>query len=328
MVVALWAIVRSIGPSQWAQVRCEHMATTITVTAPAGRAEQAGSIVSDVFERIDLMMSEWKPGSPLTAINNAAGQRPVETPTELFNLITLGIQLGDATAGAFDITWAALWGLWDFKAQPPVLPDPAEIEARLALVDYRRIQLDPEARTVFLPDTGMLIGLGAIAKGYALDVAAGELRAVGIDDFLIVAGGQVYAAGDRDGRPWRIGVRDPRAGPADLIATIELRDGSASTSGDYEQFFILDGQRHHHILDPRTGWPSSAARSATVIASSAALADALSTALMVLGPDRGAAVVERYGVWAAVIDPEGELSTLGPLRPPALSFQLDPAPAP
>ena len=323
LVIALWAIMRSTGASRWAQARCEHMATTITVTAAADRAEEAGSIVADVFERIDLMMSEWKPGSPLTEINDAAGLRPVEAPPELFNLIALGVELGDTTGGAFDITWAALWGLWDFKAQQPALPDPAEIEGRLARVDYRRIQLDPESRTVLLPEPGMLIGLGAIAKGHALDVAARELRAAGIGDFLIVAGGQVYASGDRNGRPWRIGVRDPRAGPDDLIATIELRDGSASTSGDYERFFIIDGRRYHHVLDPRTGRPATAAQSVTLVSASATLADALSTALMVLGPQEGAALVDRYDVWAAVIDPAGNLTTLGSREPPSFAFHLD-----
>jgi thiamine biosynthesis lipoprotein len=152
----------------------------------------------------------------------------------------------------------------------------------------------------------MKIGLGGIAKGYALDRAAELLRGRGHEDFLIVAGGQVYAAGRRGGRPWRVGVRDPRGDETDAFALLDLEGGvSSSTSGDYESYFVVDGVRYHHILDPKTGYPARGVRSATVIAPDATLADALSTALMVLGPDRGLALAEEWPEVEAVLVGEG-----------------------
>lgn len=315
VVIALWAIARARTPAPaWVEFRSDHMGSTIAVTVPdTPRAPEAGRLVSDTFAEVDEMMSEWKPGSPLTAVNDNAGVGPAVVPPELRALIERSLDLAAATDGAFDPTWAALWGLWDFKADPPSLPDPAEVARRVALVDFRKVRLADD--TVELPEPGMLIGLGAIAKGYAIDVAAERLRAAGFDDFLILAGGQVYAAGDRGGHPWRVGVRDPRGSPADTIATIELRDASASTSGDYERFFVIDGVRYHHILDPRTGHPARAERAVTVVSHNATTADAISTAMMVVGPDRAASLADEFGVWALLIDPENRVSQVGSPTP-------------
>lgn len=316
VVVALWMIANARTPKPtWVEFQSDHMGSPISVAVPdTPRAADAGRIVSDTFAEVDEMMSEWKPGSPLTAVNDNAGVAPVAVPPELRALIERSLELAAASDGAFDPTWAALWGLWDFKADHPALPDPAEVARRVALVDYRKVHL--AADTVYLPERGMLIGLGAIAKGYAIDVAAQRLRDAGFDDFLILAGGQVYAAGTRDGHPWRVGVRDPRGSPADLLATIELRDASASTSGDYERFFIIDAVRYHHILDPRTGYPSRAERAVTVVCPNATTADALSTALMIVDPPRAESLVAEFNAWALLIDPEGHVSQVGTPAPP------------
>ena len=152
----------------------------------------------------------------------------------------------------------------------------------------------------------MRIGVGGIAKGHALDLAVAELRRSGADSFTLTAGGQVYAAGTKEGRPWRIGVRDPRSAPEDFFAILEVSDLSVSTSGDYERFFEQDGVRYHHILDPRTGWPAKGLRSATVVSADAALADALSTAVMVLGKEEGLALIDRVpSAQALVVDHAG-----------------------
>lgn len=308
--LGLWLIRASGVVRGWVDLSFESMATRVVVTVPDdARARTAAEIVRSVFVEIDGMMSEWKPGSPLSAVNANAGVSPVRVPAELLGLIEESLALGAATEGAFDITWAALWGVWDFRSETPSVPDESEIEARRGLVDYRRVVVDRVAGTVFLPEAGMLIGLGAIAKGYALDVAAARLRAERFTDFLIVAGGQVYGAGDRDGRPWRVGIRSPRGGEhgeaGDTFAVIELRDRSASTSGDYERFFEIEGERYHHVIDPRTGWPSRGAMSATVVAERATLADALSTAGLVMGVERAFDLARREGVWMLMIDESG-----------------------
>jgi thiamine biosynthesis lipoprotein len=225
-------------------------------------------------------------------------------------VIRRGIEIGDLNEGAFDITWAALWGLWDFRAAEPRLPDPEEVARRTALVDYRKVVVDDDAGTVYLPEAGMKIGLGGIAKGYALDRAAEALRARGVDSFLILGGGQVLAGGTRGDRPWKVGVRDPRGTATTYFATLEVTDASTSTSGDYERFFILDGKRYHHIIDPRTGWPSEGLSGVTVVSPDATLADALSTAIMVMGQERGLALAERLpDVEAVLVDPDGDLWT-------------------
>lgn len=286
----------------------EAMATRWQVVLPARPgADEAAAAVFARLVALDRELSEWKEGSPLSAVNRAAGGEAVEVPEDLFRLLERSLALGQATDGAFDVSWAALWGLWDFRAASPSVPDPRAVAERVRLVDYRRVELDPERRTVRLPTVGMMIGLGGVAKGYALDQVAEMLAGAGFRDFLLTGGGQVLARGRRGERPWRIGVRDPRGGPEEPLARLELHDASLSTTADNESFFELGGVRYHHVLDPRTGYPSRGLRSATVLHADATLADALSTAVMVLGRERGLAVADELGAEAVVIDEGGEL---------------------
>jgi thiamine biosynthesis lipoprotein len=311
----------------WTTFETEVMATTVRVTVPEEPpgigAEEAAEAVFRVFRRVDAEMSEWKESSPLSEVNRRAGGGPVAVPAELREVIRRGLEIGELTGGAFDVTWAALWGLWDFRAPEPVVPPAAEIERRARLVDYRRVELDEALGAVRLPEPGMTIGLGGIAKGYALAEAAEVLRERGLEDFLLVSGGQVYAAGARseggsgagENRPWRVGVRDPRGGPEDFFALLELADASASTSGDYERYFVAAGVRYHHILDPRTGRPARGLRSATVVSADAVLADALSTGIFVMGPEAGLALAERLpGVEAVLVDGDGGVLTTAGLE--------------
>ncbi len=305
--IQLWRAARA---ARFATFSGEAMATTWQVTLPerAGAAAAADDCFA-LFERLDLMLSEWKEGSPLAAVNRAAGERPVAVPDELYALVARSLEIGHETEGAFDVSWAALWGLWDFRAAVPKVPTAEKIADRRALVDYRRVQLDPGAQTIFLPLAGMKLGLGGIAKGYALGRAAALLEGRGFDDFLLVSGGQVYARGTRAGRPWQVGVRDPRGDRDEIFATLPLAGASLSTSADNESFFVAGGVRYHHILDPQTGRPSQGLRSATVLAADPVLADALSTAVMVLGRERGLAAATRLGAEALVVDDQGAVAT-------------------
>jgi thiamine biosynthesis lipoprotein len=285
------------------------MSAPVTVVAPASRAAEAAEIVFGIFGEIDTTMSEWKPGSPLSAVNRAAGLHPVKVPADLLDVLRRGIAIGDLTEGAFDITWASLWGLWDFNAEHPQLPGPEDIQPRIDLINFREIRISDDASTVYLPRSGMVIGLGGIAKGTALNRSAAALQARGINDFLISAGGHVIFRGARGDRPWRVGIRDPRGAIDDYFARLELSDTSVSTSGDYERFLEINGIRYHHILDPRTGMPSRGLRSATVICPDAEFADALSTALMILGPQEAFALAERLpSVEVVLVDDEGRVN--------------------
>ena len=287
----------------------EAMATDWQIVVPdRPGAEAVAAECLALFRALDLELSEWKEGSPLSAVNRAAGVAPVAVPADLLALVERSLELGAATGGAFDPSWAALWGVWDFRAAVPRVPEPETIAARLPLVDYRRIAIDRDARTLFLPTAGMKLGLGAIGKGYALDRAAALLDARGFGDFLLVGGGQVLARGRHGSRPWRIGLRDPRGAPDELFARVAVADASLSTSADNESFFELDGVRYHHILDPKTGRPARGLRSATVLHREATVADALSTAVMVLGRERGLEIAARLGAEALVVDERGEVS--------------------
>ena len=197
--------------------------------------------------------------------------------------------------GAFEITFAAMKGLWKFDEDlEKKLPPPDEIARRRKLINWRDVVVDAKARTVKLKRAGMRLGLGGIAKGYAVDRCAAVLRGEGLRDFMVQAGGDLFVAGSKGGVNWMVGVRDPRAGPRDIIARMPIKDHAFSTAGDYERSFILGGKRYHHIIDPATGYPATASREVTIFAPTAFLADALDDAAFILGPKKGIALVDSY----------------------------------
>ena len=201
--------------------------------------------------------------------------------------------------GAFDPTWAALAPCWPLHHPHFKLPEPAEIDRARALVDHRDIIIDPDQQTVLLRRPGMSLGLGGTAKAFIAERAADFAVKHGAPDVLIDAGGNLIARGCNGTRSWQVGIRDPRS-PGTLIATLALRDEAVATSGDYRRCVEVAGRRYHHLLDPRTGWPANRSRSATVVAPGGALADALATALFVMGP-RALGVAITSGATAAMV---------------------------
>lgn len=281
----------------------EAMATRVEVTLPddAEAARHAAAVFA-IFRAVEEEANEWRAGSPLAAVNAAAGGEPVAVPAATWALVARAVDLGEKSGGKFDVTWAALWDLWDFRE--PRVPSAEAVSSRLGLIDYAAVELGNG--TIRLPRAGMKLGAGGIAKGWALDRAQGYLREHGRDNFMLSAGGQVYAAGhNAEGGRWRVGVRDPDAGPDESLALLAVSDASVSTSGDYERFFEVAGVRYHHILDPDTGYPSRGLRAVTVVSADATLADAASTALMVAGPAGAAAMAATLGVEALWITDDG-----------------------
>jgi thiamine biosynthesis lipoprotein len=186
-------------------------------------------------------------------------------------------------------------GLWKFDEDlEKKIPPAAEIARRRKLINWRDVVVDAKAGTVKLRRPGMRLGLGGIAKGYAVDRCAGVLRGEGLHDFMVQAGGDLFVAGSKGPVNWMVGVRDPRGGPRDIIARMTIKDHAFSTAGDYERSFILDGKRYHHIIDPSTGFPATASREVTIFAPTAFLADALDDAVFILGPTKGLALVESF----------------------------------
>ena len=281
------------------------MGSTLTLTAWTNDEDRAQAAFEEVFAeftRLERLMSTWISGSDVSRVNRSAGVRPVPVSSELREVLNVARQMSEWTGGKFDVTFGALSGLWKFDHdQDDAIPDMREMRRRLALIDYRAIQIDEAAGTVFIARKGMSIHLGGIGKGYAVDRGANILRLRGLRAFIIQSGGDIYAAGLKDGRPWRLGIQDPR-GPANhYFAQLDLSDGTFSTSGDYERAFVKNGRRYHHILDPDTGEPARGARSVTIVTNRAVMADGLSTGVFILGPTAGMALIERLADVEGVI---------------------------
>jgi thiamine biosynthesis lipoprotein len=261
------------------------------------------------FESLENLMSVWREGSDVLRLNAAAGDHPVPVSREVRDVLRIAREVSDWTDGGFDVTFGALTDLWKFDHdQDNVIPDARLVRERLQLVDYRLLDIDEGAGTAFLRRKGMRVHLGGIGKGFAVDRAAAILRRRGLSDFMIQAGGDMYVGGVRGDRPWRLGIRDPR-GPADRsFATVELSNGTFSTSGDYERAFMKDGRRYHHILDLSVGQPARGCRSVTLVTPRAVIADALAKGVFVLGARDGMALVERLpGVEAVIVSDRNEV---------------------
>jgi FAD:protein FMN transferase len=264
-------------------------------TADEAQAVAAFDEVFGAFEHLEDLMSVWREGSDIVRLNAAAGEHPVPVSPEVREVLAVAHQVSEWTGGRFDVTFAVLSGLWkfDYQDKDGTIPARAEVEKRLPLINYRDLIVDDQAGTAFLARKGMRVNLGGIGKGYAVDRGVAILRRRGLRDFMIQAGGDMYVAGRRGDRPWRLGIRDPR-GPADRsFATLELSNATFSTSGDYERFFMKNGRRYHHILDLTAGEPARGCRSVTLVTDRAVIADALAKGVFILGPVAGMALIER-----------------------------------
>ncbi len=289
-------VVERVGVAMGSELRLTTWAEDETA------ARSAFDAVFAEFERLEAQMSTWRPGSDVLRINAAAGDRAVQVAPDVRDVLRQARQISEWTEGTFDVTFGALTDVWKFDHdQDNTIPSADAIRARLPLIDYRQIEIDDRAGTVFLTRKGMKIHLGGIGKGYAVEHAVSILRRAGLRDFMIQAGGDLYVGGKKDGRPWRLGINDPRGPDGRSFAALDVSDSTFSTSGDYARFFIKDGVRYHHILDPATGQPARLCRSVTIVSDSPVLADAIAKGVFILGPEKGMALVERLPKLGAVI---------------------------
>jgi thiamine biosynthesis lipoprotein len=270
------------------------MGTVYQITVAGMSEAQARPLIERAFDeiaRLEAVLSEWRDTSEISAVNRSAGGPAVRVGPDALQVVRAGLEVSRWSEGAFDLSWAGLRGLYTFQPGERRVPPLGEVQARLPLVDYRSIELEPEASTVRLTRSGMAIGTGGIAKGYALDRAGEVLRAGGAESYMLFGGGQVQVHGMRGDRPWRVGIQHPRD-PAAYIGFLETSGGSISTSGDYEHAFRDDqGQHWHHIIDTSTGLPARRSMQVTLLAAEGVYADALSTAAFVLGPERALAML-------------------------------------
>jgi len=248
------------------------------------KGEAAISAVFDELRRIDNEFSTYKPESEVSRVNAEAAKGPMRISRELFDLIATSLEYSKLTHGTFDITYASVGYMYNYPDH--VHPSESQIAAALPQSNYRHVHLDAAAQTVFFDHAGVRIDFGGIGKGYAVDRGIEVLQRLGVTRAMVNAGGDSRIIGDRFGKPWIIGIRDPDDRNRTFLR-IPLSDTAFSTSGDYERYFDEGGVRYHHILDPRTGKSPHVVRSVTIIGPNATRTDALTKSVFVMGVKEG-----------------------------------------
>jgi len=279
------------------------MGTSIEVQAFGGDEATRRAAIDEAFAafvEVDRLMSNYRDDSELAAVNRNAAREPVPVSEPMFAVLDAAGRVSAASDGAFDITVGPLVRLWGFHDKTPHIPSGAELASVRSLVDYRKVLLGADQHTVRFARAGMELDLGGIAKGFAVEIAAGVLRRKGLSGF-IDAGGNQYLLGMPSGkRTWTIGIKDPDV-HGRVIGVVETGESSVSTSADSSNFLVANGRRYGHILDPRTLQPSAESLSATVLSHDGTLADAMSKAAFILGPVAGLALVDSMPDMSAVI---------------------------
>jgi len=285
------------------------MDTVVSISVVSDAKDAAEKAIDASFEKIDRfgnLINFYAENSELSEINRNAGIQKIKVSPETLDLIEKAVAVSEKSGGAFDPTIGPVVKLYDFMNKKKPTHD--EVGSALRLVNYRDVMIDKTGKTVFLKKGGMMLDLGGIAKGYAADLAVASLIRSGIRAGLVSIAGDIRTFGLKpDKKPWAIGIKNPRqtSEKDELIATIGLSDKAISTSGDYERYFMEDGKRLHHLLDPKTGYPATACRSVSIVTDRAVNTDAFSTAVFILGPEKGMTLARELGMGAVIIDSSG-----------------------
>jgi len=267
----------------------------ITIVAKDSvEAEMNIDTVIGEITRIENLISDWKPASQISQVNENAGIRPVRVDHEVFELTKRALELSRLTSGAFDISFAAMDRIWKFDGSMTEMPAPEVIKKSVEKVGYQNIILDEERSTIFLKNKGMKIGFGALGEGYAADQCRDMMMARGINAGIVNGSGDMSTWGKQpDGKDWMIGINDPIHRDK-IFAVIPLRQGAVVTSGNYEKFVVFNGKRYSHIINPATGYPATGLSSVTIFGPSAEKANGFSTSLMVMGQKAGLELINRF----------------------------------
>ncbi len=291
----------SLGWSTQAQVLRKRtvklMGSRFDITIVAGdslSAEQNIDTVIAEVTRIENLISDWKPDTQISRVNQNAGIAPVPVDTEVFALTERALHFSKITSGAFDISFAAMDRIWKFDGSMTRMPSPEAVRKSVEKVGYQNIVLDRERSTIFLRHKGMKIGFGALGEGYAADRCRQMMLARGIKAGIVNGSGDMSTWGKQpDGHDWTIGITNPLHNDT-IFAIVPLRQAAVVTSGSYEKFVVFNGRRYAHIINPRTGYPATGVSSVTVFGPSAETANGFSTSLMVLGKDAGLKLIKQY----------------------------------
>jgi thiamine biosynthesis lipoprotein len=259
--------------------------------------------------RIEHLISDWIPTTPISEVNRNAGVKPIKVPRELFDLVQRAIKISELTSGAFDISYASMDKIWKFDGSMTEMPTAAEIKNSVEKVGYKNIILDSKNTTIFLKKEGMKLGLGGIGQGFIADKIKAMLVEKGVVAGIVNISGDINTWGKQlDGEQWKVGIKNP-LNKDRIFATFPLEDSSVETSGSYEKYVIFNGIRYSHIIDTRTGYPASGVISVSVFAKSTELADALATGIFVLGVDVGLDLINQLpGVDCIYVEDNGKIS--------------------
>ncbi len=294
--------------AEWLADARPLMGTEVSVYLWSDDPEAGRQALEEVFDeasRIDRLMSTYKDASEISKINREAAERAIVASAEMFTLLGRAKEISALTGGAFDITYDSVGQHYDFRERQR--PDDDTVATEVLNIDYRLVHLDEKASTVRFGQPGVRINLGGIAKGYVVERGVEILRDRGIAHAAVTAGGDTRLLGDRRGRPFMVGIRDPRK-DGEVAIRVPLEDEAISTSGDYERFFDEEGVRYHHIISPATGAPAEGVHSATVFGPDAVITDALSTSVFVLGVERGLTLIGTLPDYESiVIDAAGQV---------------------
>ena len=288
------------------------MGSSFEITVVTNSQDQGNHYINlaiNEITRIEKLISSWDKNSQTSEINRNAGIKPVIVDEELFHLIQRTVKISKLTNGAFDISFASMDKIWHFDGKMKEMPSEVEITASVSKVGYQNIILDKENSIVFLKLEGMKIGFGAIGKGYAADKAKDLLISKGVPSGIINASGDMNTWGKQpDGSEWKVAITNPMD-KNKVFALLPINNGAVVTSGNYEKFVNFNGKRYTHIIDPRTGYPSSGIISVTVFAPKAELADALATSVFVMGKEAGLDRINQLPkIECIIIDDKGNIT--------------------
>jgi thiamine biosynthesis lipoprotein len=261
----------------------------------------------DEIRRIESLLTTFSESSQVSHINREAGTKPVQVDKEVFDLILRSQRISELTQGAFDISYGSIdKSLWNFDVSMTSLPSPLKMKQAVRLINYRNIILDHDRHTVSLKEKGMRIGFGGIGKGYAALRAKAVMQQMGVNSGIVNASGDLTVWGEK---PYTIGIADP-SNKGRVLCSIDIRNMSVATSGNYEKFAVIDGKRYSHTIDPKTGYPVTGIKSVTVIASNAEIADAMATPVMVMGCRAGLDLINQLkGIECIIIDDNNRIHT-------------------
>jgi len=283
----------------------------ITVVAKDSlEAESYILLAVNEITRIEKLISSWDKNSETTLVNKNAGVSPIKVNKELYELIERAVKISELTDGAFDVSYASMDNIWQFNGTMVQMPNTKQIKKSVAKVGFKNIILNKEETTVYLKQEGMKIGFGAIGKGYAADKAKALLIKIGVTSGIINASGDMNTWGRQpNGEEWKVAITNPMDNNK-AFALLPITNGAVVTSGNYEKFVMLNGQRYSHIIDPRTGYPSSGIISVTIFAPKAELADALATSVFVMGKKVGLDRINQLpNIECVIVDDLGKVST-------------------